>query len=146
MALTIVLSPGCVKTMSAAARAASVAPSTAMPMSARFSAGASFTPSPVTAAAAGVSDAEEPLRAAGGWRTSHRVASPPQRFHDEVFVFGENLRETVCRLYVGDVAGQIRRRLAIRPQHWQVRGQHDVRAQPQLAGHLSRDTYLRMRC
>ena len=47
MASTMVDSPGLVSTMSAAARAASVAPCTAMPMSARFSAGASFTPSPV---------------------------------------------------------------------------------------------------
>ena len=39
--------PGVVSTMSAAARAASVAPETAMPQSAFFSAGASFTPSPV---------------------------------------------------------------------------------------------------
>ena len=39
--------PGAVSTRSAAARAASVAPLTAMPMSACFSAGASFTPSPV---------------------------------------------------------------------------------------------------
>mmetsp|Transcript_3790 Transcript_3790/g.11235 ORF Transcript_3790/g.11235 Transcript_3790/m.11235 type:complete len:456 (-) Transcript_3790:1056-2423(-) len=42
-------SPGSVKTMSAAARAASVEPSTAMPICAFFSAGASFTPSPVIA-------------------------------------------------------------------------------------------------
>ena len=40
-------SPGVVSTMDAAARAASVAPETAMPQSAFFSAGASFTPSPV---------------------------------------------------------------------------------------------------
>ena len=39
--------PGAVSTMSAAARAASVAPSTAMPIWAFLSAGASFTPSPV---------------------------------------------------------------------------------------------------
>ena len=47
MACTTVLSPGSVSTMSAAARAASVAPDTAMPTSARLSAGASLTPSPV---------------------------------------------------------------------------------------------------
>ena len=46
-ALTITLSPGSVSTMSDALRAASVASSTAMPMSAFFRAGASFTPSPV---------------------------------------------------------------------------------------------------
>ncbi|WVZ73285.1 hypothetical protein U9M48_021611 [Paspalum notatum var. saurae] len=46
-ALTMTLSPGSVSTMSDALRAASVASSTAMPMSAFFSAGASFTPSPV---------------------------------------------------------------------------------------------------
>ena len=40
-------SPGSVSTMSAAARAASVLPSTAMPIWAFLSAGASFTPSPV---------------------------------------------------------------------------------------------------
>ena len=40
-------SPGLSSTMSAAARAASVAPDTAMPQSAFFSAGASLTPSPV---------------------------------------------------------------------------------------------------
>jgi hypothetical protein len=40
-------SPGFVSTMSDAARAASVAPWTAMPTSAFFSAGASLTPSPV---------------------------------------------------------------------------------------------------
>jgi hypothetical protein len=43
----IVDRPSCVRTMSAAARAASVAPATAMPTSARFNAGASLTPSPV---------------------------------------------------------------------------------------------------
>jgi len=37
--------PGVISTMSAAARAASVAPETAMPQSAFFNAGASFTPS-----------------------------------------------------------------------------------------------------
>ena len=47
MPWTIVLRPGSVSTMSAAARAASVDPWTAMPMSARFNAGASLTPSPV---------------------------------------------------------------------------------------------------
>ncbi|MFS7950778.1 hypothetical protein Hanom_Chr07g00587211 [Helianthus anomalus] len=46
-ALTITLSPGSVKTISDAPRAASVASATAIPMSARFNAGASFTPSPV---------------------------------------------------------------------------------------------------
>ena len=40
-------SPGLKSTMSAADRAASVAPDTAMPQSAFFSAGASFTPLPV---------------------------------------------------------------------------------------------------
>jgi hypothetical protein len=39
--------PSALSTMSEAARAASVAPATAIPMSARLSAGASFTPSPV---------------------------------------------------------------------------------------------------
>src|SRR5207247_5745779 len=39
--------PGAVRTNAAAARAASVAPETAMPTSACLSAGASFTPSPV---------------------------------------------------------------------------------------------------
>ena len=39
--------PSVVNTMSAAFRAASVDPSTAMPMCACLSAGASFTPSPV---------------------------------------------------------------------------------------------------
>ena len=39
--------PGSVSTIEAAALAASVAPCTAMPISARFSAGASLTPSPV---------------------------------------------------------------------------------------------------
>mmetsp|Transcript_19942 Transcript_19942/g.31368 ORF Transcript_19942/g.31368 Transcript_19942/m.31368 type:complete len:251 (+) Transcript_19942:1086-1838(+) len=47
MASTTTVRPGEVSTMSAAARAASVAPCTAIPMSARFKAGASFTPSPV---------------------------------------------------------------------------------------------------
>ena len=47
MASMMTDSPGLVSTMSAAARAASVEPCTAMPMSAFFSAGASFTPSPV---------------------------------------------------------------------------------------------------
>mmetsp|Transcript_18574 Transcript_18574/g.29034 ORF Transcript_18574/g.29034 Transcript_18574/m.29034 type:complete len:250 (+) Transcript_18574:792-1541(+) len=47
MASTMVIRPSCVSTMSAAARAASVAPATAMPMSAFLSAGASLTPSPV---------------------------------------------------------------------------------------------------
>ncbi|WRX26992.1 hypothetical protein QQP08_019479 [Theobroma cacao] len=46
-ALTITLSPGSVKTISDALRAASVASSTAIPMSAFLRAGASFTPSPV---------------------------------------------------------------------------------------------------
>eukprot|EP00850_Spirogloea_muscicola_P007650 SM000039S14480 [mRNA] locus=s39:305275:312361:- [translate_table: standard] len=49
MALMIVLKPGSVRTMSAASLAASVAPATAMPMSAFLSAGASLTPSPVMA-------------------------------------------------------------------------------------------------
>lgn len=43
----ITLRPGSVKTMSEAPRAASVESATAIPMSAIFSAGASFTPSPV---------------------------------------------------------------------------------------------------
>ena len=47
MASMMTLRPGSVSTMSAAALAASVAGKTAMPMSARLSAGASFTPSPV---------------------------------------------------------------------------------------------------
>mmetsp|Transcript_3636 Transcript_3636/g.5952 ORF Transcript_3636/g.5952 Transcript_3636/m.5952 type:complete len:231 (+) Transcript_3636:1027-1719(+) len=47
MASTTTMSPGAVSTMSAAARAASVAPATAMPTSPFFKAGASFTPSPV---------------------------------------------------------------------------------------------------
>mmetsp|Transcript_27204 Transcript_27204/g.44857 ORF Transcript_27204/g.44857 Transcript_27204/m.44857 type:complete len:236 (-) Transcript_27204:527-1234(-) len=47
MASTTTMSPGAVSTISAAARAASVAPATAMPTSPFFSAGASFTPSPV---------------------------------------------------------------------------------------------------
>ena len=47
MASMMTDSPGDVSTMSAAAHAASVEPCTAMPMSAFFSAGASFTPSPV---------------------------------------------------------------------------------------------------
>mmetsp|Transcript_34137 Transcript_34137/g.83948 ORF Transcript_34137/g.83948 Transcript_34137/m.83948 type:complete len:357 (+) Transcript_34137:1024-2094(+) len=47
MASTTTPSPSLVSTMSAAARAASVAPCTAMPTSARLSAGASLTPSPV---------------------------------------------------------------------------------------------------
>mmetsp|Transcript_15342 Transcript_15342/g.43521 ORF Transcript_15342/g.43521 Transcript_15342/m.43521 type:complete len:280 (+) Transcript_15342:1059-1898(+) len=47
MAVTIVDSPSEVRIRSAAARAASVAPDTAMPMSLRLRAGASFTPSPV---------------------------------------------------------------------------------------------------
>mmetsp|Transcript_45088 Transcript_45088/g.86230 ORF Transcript_45088/g.86230 Transcript_45088/m.86230 type:complete len:218 (-) Transcript_45088:1427-2080(-) len=47
MAVAMVESPGSVRTMSALARAASVAPETAMPTSARLRAGASFTPSPV---------------------------------------------------------------------------------------------------
>ena len=46
---TMVLNPSPVKTMSAAALAASVAPFTAIPTSARFNAGASLTPSPVHA-------------------------------------------------------------------------------------------------
>ena len=48
-ALTIVESPGAVSTRSAAARAASVAPLTAIPTSACLRAGASLTPSPVMA-------------------------------------------------------------------------------------------------
>ena len=47
MAVMMTEMPSSVSTMAAAARAASVAPCTAMPMSARFSAGASLTPSPV---------------------------------------------------------------------------------------------------
>jgi len=47
MASMMTESPGASKTMDAAARAASVAPETAMPQSAFFNAGASFTPSPV---------------------------------------------------------------------------------------------------
>mmetsp|Transcript_22025 Transcript_22025/g.53925 ORF Transcript_22025/g.53925 Transcript_22025/m.53925 type:complete len:398 (+) Transcript_22025:1414-2607(+) len=47
MAVMMTDSPGSVRTMSAAALAASVAPSTAIPISAFFKAGASFTPSPV---------------------------------------------------------------------------------------------------
>mmetsp|Transcript_33175 Transcript_33175/g.80585 ORF Transcript_33175/g.80585 Transcript_33175/m.80585 type:complete len:201 (+) Transcript_33175:1211-1813(+) len=47
MASMMTLSPGSVRTMSAAALAASVAPSTAIPISAFLSAGASLTPSPV---------------------------------------------------------------------------------------------------
>jgi len=39
--------PGVISTMAAAARAASVASETAIPQSAFFNAGASFTPSPV---------------------------------------------------------------------------------------------------
>mmetsp|Transcript_8555 Transcript_8555/g.14701 ORF Transcript_8555/g.14701 Transcript_8555/m.14701 type:complete len:238 (+) Transcript_8555:2074-2787(+) len=46
-AVTMVDRPGSVRTMSAAPRAASVAPCTAIPTSAFFRAGASFTPSPV---------------------------------------------------------------------------------------------------
>uniref|UniRef100_A0A2P2MS41 ATPase 10 plasma membrane-type-like n=1 Tax=Rhizophora mucronata TaxID=61149 RepID=A0A2P2MS41_RHIMU len=46
-ALTITLRPGSVKTISAALLAASVESATAIPMSAFFRAGASFTPSPV---------------------------------------------------------------------------------------------------
>lgn len=46
-ALMITLSPGSVRTMSDALRAASVESATAIPMSAFFRAGASFTPSPV---------------------------------------------------------------------------------------------------
>ena len=44
---TMVPNPSSVRMMSAAAIAASVEPFTAMPTSARFSAGASLTPSPV---------------------------------------------------------------------------------------------------
>mmetsp|Transcript_26240 Transcript_26240/g.89739 ORF Transcript_26240/g.89739 Transcript_26240/m.89739 type:complete len:383 (-) Transcript_26240:885-2033(-) len=47
IAVTMTERPGSVRTMSLAPRAASVAPCTAIPTSARFSAGASFTPSPV---------------------------------------------------------------------------------------------------
>ncbi len=47
MPCTMVDRPGRVRMISAAARAASVAPCTATPTSARFKAGASFTPSPV---------------------------------------------------------------------------------------------------
>ncbi len=47
IASLITPSPGAVRMMSAAARAASVAPDTAIPQSAFFSAGASLTPSPV---------------------------------------------------------------------------------------------------
>ena len=47
MALTMTERPGAVSTRSAAALAASVAPETAIPMSACLSAGASLTPSPV---------------------------------------------------------------------------------------------------
>ena len=47
IATMIVARPGSVSTMSAAAHAASVAPSTAIPTSAFLSAGASLTPSPV---------------------------------------------------------------------------------------------------
>ena len=47
MPSTIVDKPSSVKTISAAARAASVAPATAIPTSAHLSAGASLTPSPV---------------------------------------------------------------------------------------------------
>ena len=47
MASMMTLRPSLVSTRSEAARAASVAPATAMPTSARLSAGASFTPSPV---------------------------------------------------------------------------------------------------
>ena len=46
-ALIITLSPGSVRTISEALRAASVASATAIPISAFFRAGASFTPSPV---------------------------------------------------------------------------------------------------
>lgn len=46
-ALTITLNPGSVRTISEALRAASVESATAIPMSAFFKAGASFTPSPV---------------------------------------------------------------------------------------------------
>ncbi len=49
IAWMITESPGAISTMSAAARAASVAPCTAMPMFACLSAGASLTPSPVIA-------------------------------------------------------------------------------------------------
>mmetsp|Transcript_36304 Transcript_36304/g.43877 ORF Transcript_36304/g.43877 Transcript_36304/m.43877 type:complete len:284 (-) Transcript_36304:1723-2574(-) len=47
MAVTMVVRPGSVSTISALALAASVEPLTAMPTSARFKAGESFTPSPV---------------------------------------------------------------------------------------------------
>ena len=47
MASLMTPSPGASRMMSAAARAASVAPATAMPQSALRSAGASLTPSPV---------------------------------------------------------------------------------------------------
>ena len=47
MPWTMVERPGRVRMISAAARAASVAPCTATPTSALFKAGASFTPSPV---------------------------------------------------------------------------------------------------
>jgi hypothetical protein len=49
MALLITDSPGAVRMSAAALRAASVAPETAVPQSACFRAGASFTPSPVIA-------------------------------------------------------------------------------------------------
>ena len=66
--------PDVSSTIEAAARAASVAPDTAMPQSAFFSAGASFTPSP------GHAD---------------DVTALLQDIHDVELVFREDLRETV---------------------------------------------------
>ena len=69
--------PEASRTMEAAARAASVAPETAMPQSAFFSAGASFTPSPVMPTM---------------WPRCL------QHIDDVELVLGEDLREAVCFL------------------------------------------------
>lgn len=69
--------PGSVRTMSVAERAASVALSTAIPTSAFFNAGASFTPSPVI-----------PTMCPFCLET----------FHDAIFVLRENLCKAILIL------------------------------------------------
>ena len=100
--------------MSAAARAASVAPETAMPASAFFRAGASFTPSPVMPTM---------------WP---RVCSTS---HDVVLVLGKHLREAVRAL---DGLGRGRRRHAARRRPSMPASRMFV-AQPDLAGDLPGD-------
>src|ERR1700758_4369809 len=110
IAATITDNPGASSTTSAAARAASVAPATAIPASACLSAGASLTPSPVI-----------PTMPAG-----------LQEPHDAIFVLGKHLGEPVGRAHPGGQFGVIAGGV-------EGGGIQDVLAQADLVGDFAAD-------